>query len=151
LYNSSTEDINLDGWVISDNHTSFKFNSEDHLNNGNNTLIIKAGGFKIIAYNGYHMYNTNYASPYIGGRSKFLELFPIPQSVNINPEEDIILQNTMVLYNNLDKVRLTTPQGKIVDEVSYNNNNQRIFTNADPLDFLQIQLYTIDIPAGFRI
>jgi RHS repeat-associated protein len=145
LYNSSNEDINLHGWVISDNHTSFRFNSEDHLNNGNNTLIIKAGGFKIIAYNGYHMYNTNYASPNIGGRSKFLELFPIPQSVNINPEEDIILQNTMVLYNNLDKVRLTTPQGKIIDEVSYNNNNQRIFTNADPLDFLQIQQYTINI------
>ncbi|HRE76424.1 MAG TPA: lamin tail domain-containing protein [Flavobacterium sp.] len=143
LYNSSNEAIDLEGWVISDNHTSFKLQADGLMNNHSN-LIIEPGGFKIITYNGFYAY-TNYAPSFIGGRSKFLELFPIPESISSNPENDIILQNTMVLYNNLDKVRLTTPQGKIVDEVSYNNDNQRIFTNADPLDFLQLQEYTINI------
>ncbi|AWI25285.1 RHS repeat-associated core domain-containing protein [Flavobacterium pallidum] len=136
LYNSSDTPIDLNGWRIDDNHTSYTFNTTD--GQGNN-LIIQPGGFKIITYNGFYAPGFGTQSV-IGGRQKFLELFPLPNITN--PEQDIILQNRMVLFNEVDKVTLVTPQGKIADEVSYLNGST---SREHALDYMDVGGYTIEI------
>ncbi|MFY0482516.1 lamin tail domain-containing protein [Flavobacterium sp. PLA-1-15] len=136
LYNSSNEPIDLTDWVIKDNHTQFKFT----VNTFNPDVIIKPGGYKIITYNGFYA-NPAYPSAgnpsVIGGRNKFKELFPQA----IGHDEDIILQNTMVLFNYTDKVSLYNSRGRLVDEVSYMNNP---YFNPTPtaLEYMGITDYT---------
>ncbi|AIG31034.1 hypothetical protein IA01_11455 [Flavobacterium psychrophilum] len=142
LYNSSNVPVDLNGWVIRDNHTRFKFS-----NNGYNTnLIIQPGGYKIITYNGFYAYGANNihdsnpapaggAASTIGGREKFVELFPelAPRIANQDFDPtDIILQNTMVLYNDTDIVSLYAPNGKVIDEIAYENRGDSTLTLAFP-------------------
>ncbi len=146
LFNSSDTPINLEGWTIKDNHTSYTFNTTDGQNNQLN-LTIAPGGFKIITYNGFYAPGNDQgfgAQSNIvgGGRAKFLELFPLTNSY---PENDIILQNRMILYNQCDKVSLYTPQNKLIDEVSYFNRGVQATTQQSALDFMKISSYTINI------
>ena len=146
LYNSSDQAIDLKDWMLKDNHTSYKFSSNDV--DGNN-LVIQPGGFKIITYNGFYATNgQSGVQSAIGGRSKFKELFASSDLEGL--EEDIILQNQIVLYNESDKVSLITPQGKLIDEVSYSNQSGDVVFNPTPLQYMQangMQLtdYTITI------
>lgn len=133
LYNSSNVPVDLNGWEIRDNHTRFKFKNNQY----NQNLIIQPGGYKIITYNGFYGYGHGsiYGAPYdLGaGRGKFLELFPELEpriaSQNFDPT-DIILQNTMVLYNDTDIVSLYAPNGKVIDEIAYENRNDPTITPA---------------------
>lgn len=139
IFNSSNEDIDLNGWKIKDNHTEFKFT----LNGGyNSDLIIRAGGYKIITPNGFYAYGLSQggAQSAIGARNKFIELFPeVVSDPNFN-ENDIILQNTMILYNDVDKVSLYNSNGKLIDEVSYLNEAT---SKLNPLGYLGLSNYTV--------
>ena len=141
LFNSSNTAINLTNWTVKDNHTTYTFAA-----NGTNTLanlIIGPGKTKIVAYDGYEGFQGGSPSA-VGGRIKFLELFPEIVADNGNPIEleDIVLQRRMVLYNDVDKVSLYNPAGKIIDEVSYLNGSTS-WTNA--LAYLKVPAYTIEI------
>lgn len=138
LFNSSDEPIDLNGWTIKDNHTVFVIKNNDYL--GNQT-IIQPGGFKIITYNGFYAEGGGVASA-IGGRQKFKELFGFAEDF---PNEDIILQDRMVLFNEVDIVRLFTPQNVLVDQVSYLNEST---DKPEPKDYLQIQNYDLEINPG---
>lgn len=138
LYNSSDQAIDLDGWIIKDNHTVFTIKNDDYL--GNQT-VIQPGGFKVITYNGFYAQGFGQSSA-IGGRQKFKELFGFSQEY---PEEDIILQDRMVLFNQVDIVRLYTPQNILVDQVSYLNEST---DKPEPKDYLQIQNFDLEINPG---
>jgi RHS repeat-associated protein len=135
LYNSSNVAVDLNDWVIKDNHTRFKFSNNQY----NQNLIIQPGGYKIITYNGFYAYGqlTQAGAPSaIGGREKFVELFPelapLIANQDFDPLSDIILQNTMVLYNDTDIVSLYAPNGKIIDEIAYENRDDPTITLAFP-------------------
>ncbi|MCL9807678.1 lamin tail domain-containing protein [Flavobacterium amniphilum] len=126
LFNSSNTPVNVDGWVIKDNHTEFTLTADAI----NGDLVIPPGGHKIITYGGFKYYGAwNSATPNvsaggaqsaIGGRAKFEELFPeVLTTSGYSSPSSIVLQNTMVLYNNEDKVSLYSPSGKLVDQVVY--------------------------------
>ncbi|WP_396145998.1 lamin tail domain-containing protein [Flavobacterium sp.] len=137
LYNSSDTPISLHGWKIKDNHTEFTFTNNE---------IINPGSIKIITYEGFYAYGyTNIysgAQSHLGGIAKFVELFPEAAG----HEQDIILQNTMVLDNDVDKISLYNPLGKLISEVSYTNGNgSAYYLNPTPLDFMQIQSYTVNV------
>ncbi|MCL9806424.1 lamin tail domain-containing protein [Flavobacterium amniphilum] len=135
LFNSSTSPVDLTGWIIKDNHTEFVLTADAV--NGN--FIIPPGGHKIITYGGFRYYGAmSYTDPWpgtaggaqsaIGGRAKFEELFPdVLTASGYNAANDVILQNTMVLFNLEDKVSIHAPNGKLVDQVTYRqdqvNNN----------------------------
>lgn len=146
LYNSSNVAIDLQGWIIKDNHTEFTIgpiqtNSPYSLN-----TIIQPGGIKIITFSNFYAndhdswyhtgnVNTGLESP-MGAVNKFIDLFP--QAAG--HEEDIILQNRMVLYNLTDKVSLYNPSGRLVHEVSYNNGAPRV----PALEYMNINDFSID-------
>lgn len=144
LYNSSNSPVDLDGWVIKDNHTEFRLSTYE------NGGIIQPGGYKIITFGSFHAYGQIYAGSVIntgepsaiGGIEKFIELFPEAAG----HEQDIILQNTMVLDNDVDKVSLYNGSGKLINEVSFiNGYGSSIYTNPTPLDFLRINEFTVDV------
>ncbi len=140
IYNSSDTTINLKNWTISDNHTSFQFVDNDGLNNSAN-LTIAPGGFKIITFSGFYAYGVapNGAPLATGGRPKFIDLFPSA----VGLEDDIILQNKLILYNDVEKITLKNPAGKIIDEISYKNGSTPWDTNGTPpLVYLGLSNYT---------
>ncbi|MFC7775174.1 lamin tail domain-containing protein [Flavobacterium sp. GCM10027622] len=126
LFNSSTSPIDLTGWIIKDNHTEFTLTADAV----NGDFIIPPGGHKIITYGGFKWYGAmsdqypgqtaGGAPNAIGGRAKFEELFPdVLTTSGYNTANSIVLQNTMVLFNLEDKVSLHAPNGKLVDQVYY--------------------------------
>ena len=148
LYNSSNVAIDLQGWIIKDNHTEFTIgpiqtNSPYSLN-----TIIQPGGIKIITFSNFYAndhdswyhtgnVNTGLESP-MGAVNKFIDLFP--QAAG--HEDDIILQNRMVLYNSADKVSLYNPSGRLVHEISYNNG---YYPKESALDYMGINEFSLDI------
>lgn len=147
LFNSSNQAINLNGWVLKDNHTEFTFRAGYNSNSAAN-LIIQPGGIKIVTFskfynsphdqNGwYYLPHTGFESP-IGARNKFVELFP--QSAG--QEDNIILQDRIVLFNHADKVSLYNPQGRLIHEVSYRNGGFR--GASDALNFMKISEFSLD-------
>lgn len=133
LYNSSDQTVNLLNWVIKDNHTQYKF-LVDNFNSTTN-FEIGPGKTKIIAYNGVH---TDIYGNTISGKDKFIELFPSASGL----EADIILQKSMVLYNDVDKISLFNDKGRLIDEVSYLNGST---TRQNPLTYMGINAYTFHI------
>src|SRR6187402_742768 len=51
LFNSSDQPIDLNGWVIKDNHTEYRISNNP--GTGNQT-VIQPGGFKVLTYNGFY-------------------------------------------------------------------------------------------------
>jgi RHS repeat-associated protein len=150
LFNSSDTAIDLNGWKIMDNHTEFQFTNSIY----NQDLIIAPGGYKIVTNNGFYGYgapsHTNSGLQYlggaqsaIGGKQKFIELFPEA----VGRESDIILQNTMVLFNKTDKISLYNMYGKLISEVSYLNAPTTFVGSkpGTPLEYMNIQGYTVII------
>lgn len=144
LFNSSNEAIDLKDWVIKDNHTEFKIHIYQTHGVYTSNTIIQPGGFKIITFSNWHNSHTQdwylaeqgWESP-IGAISKFVELFP--QAAG--HEDDIILQNTMVLYNSTDKVSLYNPSGRLVHEVSYHNG---YYPKESALEYMGINEFSLD-------
>ncbi|WP_136667693.1 lamin tail domain-containing protein [Flavobacterium sp. H122] len=127
LYNSSDTPIDLTGWTIQDNHTQYTLSP----NNLNSNFIIQPGGYKIITYGGFYFYSgyIRATGQYLDQgapitRETFMGFFPEIASVPNFQSTDIILQNTMVLYNDSDHIKLFAPNGKIVDQIKYNNDRQ---------------------------
>ncbi len=92
LYNSSTESIDISGWKIEDNVTSFTI--------PNNT-IIASGGFKVITFT--------------ATKSLFIQLFPEAAG----HEQDIILQSNFILNNNIEKIHLLDLDNNLISDASY--------------------------------
>ena len=144
LFNSSNEAIDLKDWVIKDNHTEFKIHIYQTHGVYTSNTIIQPGGFKIITFSNWHnshiqdwyLAEQGWESP-IGAISKFVELFP--QAAG--HEDDIILQNTMLLYNNADKVSLYNPSGRLVHEVSYHNG---YYPKESALEYMGINEFSLD-------
>lgn len=152
LFNSSDQPIDLTGWVLKDNHTEFVIGGFSAPQQHANT-IIQPGGIKIITYSGWNTYRqswyngtTNFGSgSEIGGINKFIELFPQAQG----HEQDIILQNRIVLYNDADKVSLYNPYGRLIHEISYRNGAKRTVSAVS--EFMDIQGVDIDLQGANKI
>jgi RHS repeat-associated protein len=124
LFNSSNVTIDLDGWKIKDNKTEFVFPAG---------TSIAPGSIKIITF-GRHD-NT------FPARQKFVELFPEAAG----HEEDIIVQDRMVLYNDADKLILYNYNGGIVDQISYyNNSHKNSRTRSNALQYLGLSNFDLD-------
>lgn len=146
LYNSSNVPVDLNNWVIKDNHTKFKLMQIDGYNPD---LIIKPGGYKIIIFDGFYARGVAHtdtgAQSEIGARNKFIELFPDIVSKPGFTAEDIILQTRVVLYNLADKLSLFNQNEKLIDEISYHNGYVDQIDKPTALDYLGILDYTINI------
>jgi RHS repeat-associated protein len=149
LFNSTTTAIDLKDWTIRDNHTGFKI---EHYRENENT-IIEPGGRKIIIFKGFDYYGwwpaegnpgSTGAPSEIGAFEKFTELFPPTDNSNYR-EEDFLVQMRMVLYNRTDKVSLYNPAGRLIDEVSYYNGQDRESLKASAKEFMGIQEFSIEI------
>lgn len=140
LYNSSDQAINLNGWLIKDNHTEFRITTSQ----ANPNTTIQPGGFKIIIFGGFYAYRhiveggsgtiDTGASSGIGNRNKFIELFPQADS----HDDDILVQQTMVLYNSSERISLYNPNNRLVHEISYGNGS----VHATALQYLGIESFT---------
>lgn len=119
LYNSSNEDINISGWKIEDNVTSFTI--------PNNT-IIRSGRFKVITFT--------------ATKSLFIQLFPEAAG----HESDIILQNTFLLNNNIEKIHLLDTDNNLISDASYYpigwEQEQGSFLADDLEDLLDLYNFT---------
>ncbi|MGX7666042.1 lamin tail domain-containing protein [Flavobacterium pedocola] len=139
LFNSSDQEIDLNGWLIKDNHTEYTIRD---FYGDNTNLVIQPGGFKLIVFSRFYAAphdnwyyeeapNTGFESA-IGAREKFVELFP--QAAG--HETDIILQDKMVLFNYTDKVSLYSNHGRLIHEISYKNGPQDSVGDQDILDYM---------------
>ena len=147
LFNSSNVPIDLNGWKLKDNHTEFTI----HTNNVNPNTIIQPGGIKIITFRGFYAYRYRFANGKvvtsgsesdIGARNKFAELFP--QAATL--KEDIILQDRIVLYNNVDKISILSPSGRLIDEISYKNyGGYNGLSDQAMLDFMHVNSFTVQL------
>jgi|GEM_PF-1552515 len=144
LFNSSNQPINLNNWVIKDNHTEFKIIT----NAENPNTVIQPGATKLIIFGGF--YNYQYlvqndlpgegAPSALGARGKFIELFP--QAAG--RESDMLVQYRMILYNKVDKVSVYNPNGGLVHEVVYKKGTGR-GTDEQMLSYLNVAEFTTSL------
>jgi RHS repeat-associated protein len=92
LFNSSTEAIDISGWKIEDNVGSFTIPAN---------TVIASGGFKVITFT--------------SSKSLFTKLFPEA----FNFDEDIILQRSFMLNNNVEKVHLLDTNDELISDASF--------------------------------
>ncbi len=109
LFNSSTIDIDLTGWRISDHHTQFYFPAG---------TIIPSGEVFIVAYGGRIEPNINPFGYNAYGKGKFIELFPEAAG----QESNIIMQNNFILWNARASIELYNQNSFLIDKASYINS-----------------------------
>jgi len=124
LFNSSNIPVDISGWVIKDNHTKFTLPAG---------TIINPGNFKIITF------GNNYEGS-IGPVAKFVELFPEAAG----RQSDIIVQSSMVLYNDADKISLFNTYGNLIDQVVYINKNVNQDQKSSALNYMGVDSFDID-------
>lgn len=120
IYNFSTEDIDISGWFLTDNLGKFEFPEN---------TIIKSEQFLLIAYGGDVLdpYTQELITDLLP-KKYFPDLFPSTKG----KENQIIYQNSLILNNQKDYVRLfatkirdiTFGKAYVLGEVKWSNFNQ---------------------------
>ncbi|MCD2261043.1 lamin tail domain-containing protein, partial [Psychroserpens luteolus] len=107
LFNSSTTAIDLSLWKLKDHESEYIFPTG---------TIIPSGEILVITYGGRRIADQpGGAGTMLYWKEKFVELFPDAEGY----EDNIIVQNNFVMYNETATLQLYNNHGFLIDQVKY--------------------------------